>query len=105
MWCEEAQLAAAAAAVAAASEQGSRSLSSVPELMRHLRLGLQQELNNSKGIINRQVKRLEVHGVHGVWGGSGRPCMPHEPETAAHKSSSLCTYIARLSSLQGSCRG
>jgi hypothetical protein len=54
VWCPEPMLAAAAARVAAAVADAGVCPAS-PELMHHLRTGLQEELSNPRGKINKQV--------------------------------------------------
>jgi hypothetical protein len=54
VWCPEALLSAAAARLTAAAADAGVCPAS-PELMHHLRIGLQEELNNPRGKINQQV--------------------------------------------------
>lgn len=54
VWCPEPLLAAAAARAAAAAADAGVCAAS-PELMHHLRTGLQEELGNPRGTINKQV--------------------------------------------------
>jgi hypothetical protein len=54
VWCAEPLLAAAAARLAAAATDAGVCPAS-PELMHHLRTGLQEELSNPRGTINKQV--------------------------------------------------
>ncbi|WIA41937.1 hypothetical protein OEZ86_009248 [Tetradesmus obliquus] len=59
VWCPEPLLAAAAARAAAAAADAGVCAAS-PELMHHLRTGLQEELGNPRGTINKQFEWFEA---------------------------------------------
>lgn len=59
VWCPEPLLAAAAARAAAAAADAGVCAAS-PELMHHLRTGLQEELGNPQGTINKQFEWFEA---------------------------------------------